>query len=259
MPRTQPNEDQAIVLHKTGPQRGRHWKSFKKVEEHAKAIEEAQAIVRKTTSEQILLIGQKLAEAQKRLARFGEGTFIRWCELRLKLRKTTVYKWLRVADRFGDRPQCVQSIAPSALYVLSEPSAPAEARRKAIKQAERGEVVSHKDARRLIAASPASKSPAPSKRTYDDLQDEMRFCWLRLVELRTKAKLEDLRLFHVWRRDNPAAWLDPIDGFVGLEYVRPPDDEGEDANYINPSDRARERTLGCAADRARWAKLRMID
>ena len=96
-------------------------KTFKQVEYETKAIKSAlgrlniaTGIFEKSRTQVALEVGAALTTAQAKLSRYGEGVFIRWIRNRLKLKKTTAYKRLRLHEYFKDCPQCVQSIDVSA-------------------------------------------------------------------------------------------------------------------------------------------------
>lgn len=184
----------------------KRWKSFQLVEEEAKSIEAAQSAMRKTTSDHVLLIGQQLKLANDKLARFGEGTFLKWCAIRLELKKTTTYKWMRVADAFRDCPQCVQSIEPSALYLLSATTTPPKARRKAIQIATEGGVVKLAQAKDLVGLFRNRNSPGERKRNSEAF-DEMKRCWKRLMQLWGEVSDAERYKFNQWRSSNSAARL----------------------------------------------------
>ena len=107
-------------------------KTFLKVETEAQEVDvalgrfnSATAIFEKSKTQTALEVGAVLTAAQKKLSKYGEGVFIRWIQERLKLKKTTAYKWVRLHEFFGDCPQCVQLIDVSGLYILANDSSPA--------------------------------------------------------------------------------------------------------------------------------------
>ena len=87
-----------ILPMKTKRNRGRGTKgeklstTFERVEDQAIAIDKARDRLNRVTSECVFSMGQNLREAQERLAKNGDGTFVKWCNQRLKLGKTTAYK-----------------------------------------------------------------------------------------------------------------------------------------------------------------------
>ena len=58
---------------------------------------------------------------------------------------------MNVALRFADIPQ-IADFAPSALYLLSAPSTPDEARQEAISRPEAGERISYSEAKKIVTA-----------------------------------------------------------------------------------------------------------
>lgn len=140
-----------------------HSKTFNKVENEAVAIDEAMgrlnnatAIFEKSNTQVALEVGAILATAQAKLSKYGEGVFIRWIQerLRLRLKKTTAYKWLRLHERLGDCPQCVQTIDVSALYILTQDSGPAYsgALKDSLALAEKGKRVTRQTVIRILQA-----------------------------------------------------------------------------------------------------------
>ena len=136
-----------------------HSKTFHKVESEALAIDEAMgrlnnatAIFEKSNTQVALEVGAVLATAQAKLSKYGEGVFIRWIKVRLRFAKTTAYKWLRLHERLGDCPQCVQTIDVSALYILTQDSGPAYsgALKDSLALAEKGKRVTRQTVIRIL-------------------------------------------------------------------------------------------------------------
>lgn len=187
-------------------QRPKRSKTFRLVEDLRQPIKAALDNLFRVNSNAVFTVGKLLIEAQRRFANHGDGVFLRWCREEFKLKKTQVYKWIRVADRFADCPQCVQSIAKSALYLLSEAATPAQARNKAIEIAEKGGSVSHSDAKRLVTAAWEGKSKPKDKKKPTYIE-EMKLCWMRLAELYARANEDEVRRFDEWRGTSPKAKL----------------------------------------------------
>ena len=136
-------------------------KTFKRVECEAEAVDaalgrlkSARGIFENSRTHVALEVGAALATAQTKLSRYGVGVFIRWIRDRLKLKRTTAYKWLRLHEYFGDWPQCVQSIDVSALYLLSQDNGPTHrnAREDALRVAGTGKRVSRQVVIRMLQA-----------------------------------------------------------------------------------------------------------
>ena len=117
----------------------------------------------KRAAQQVVEIGQRLAEVK---ARLGHGAFGRWLEAEFDWTDQTARRFMWVAERFGQNQQIVD-FAPSALYLLAAPTVPEGARQEALATAANGQHVSHSTARRIIEdhkpeAAPGRKSTAPS-------------------------------------------------------------------------------------------------
>jgi hypothetical protein len=116
---------------------------------------DARAVVKNRTAEihsltriaaqSIVKIGRKLVEVRSLL----KGRFVSWLQGEFHWSERTAYNFIYVYEKFGDE-QAISNFAPSALYLLSEPSVPAEARKQAVKMAVEGETISHKKAKRLV-------------------------------------------------------------------------------------------------------------
>jgi len=96
-------------------------------------------------------MGQILAEAQERLAGYGTGTFQQWLEEETSLSLTTAYRLINVYKAFEEIQLAKTQIATTALYLLSEPSVPIEARHEALQRAERGEPITRATAQAIVA------------------------------------------------------------------------------------------------------------
>lgn len=107
---------------------------------------EIKALMKRAASD-IIEIGQKLIEVR---ARLGHGFFDGWVKAEFDWTRQTAYRFIHVAERFGDCSNLLQ-MAPSALYLLAAPSTPEAARIEAIDRAEQGETISHAAAREIVA------------------------------------------------------------------------------------------------------------
>lgn len=181
-------------------------KTYKLVEDQALAIQRSREQFSRLKSEHIISVGKLLMEAQSKLSKYGDGVFIKWLKERLHISKTTAYKWIQVADIFGDCPQCVQRIQPSALYKLAQAGLPAGARRKALEAAEKGGTVTLTLANQLIANARGGKSAREKgKKRSDEHMAAMKMTWNCLVRSWKEASDEERREFNNWR-DNVAEW-----------------------------------------------------
>jgi hypothetical protein len=113
---------------------------------------EIQDLVRRT-AENVVQIGAKLAEVKQRL----DGKFIAWLDKEFSWSERTAYNFIAVHQAFGAE-KSIAKIATSALYLLSAPNTPAQARQAAIEMAEAGETVTHKTAKALVEVA---KEAAP--------------------------------------------------------------------------------------------------
>nr|WP_290224067.1 DUF3102 domain-containing protein [Trichocoleus desertorum] len=106
-------------------------------------------------------IGQKLIEVKTRL---GHGHWLQWLGAEFNWTHDTAGNLMRVARSFDQIPK-ISEFAPSALYLLSSPSTPEEARQEAIALAESGERVTHAKAREIVAEhkSPTAKAKPEEK------------------------------------------------------------------------------------------------
>ena len=92
-------------------------------------------------------IGEKLIDVRSKLL---EGNFDAWLRAEFGWTKMTAYRFIRVAEQFGSNNLLLDNAAPSALYLLSEPSTPESIRQEFIKEAEAGKPVKHKDVKSRV-------------------------------------------------------------------------------------------------------------
>lgn len=98
------------------------------------------------TAQTVVKIGCKLAEVKPLL----EGRFCAWLQAEFTWSERAAMNFINVYKTFGGEPS-ISNFAPSALYLLSAPKVPEEARKTAIKIAAGGETVTHKKAKSLIS------------------------------------------------------------------------------------------------------------
>lgn len=101
----------------------------------------------RTCAEGVLHIGRHLIEARDRI---GAGPFAAWVETEFAWTARHAARFMDAAAAFGTSGQIVGRFDASALYVLSAPSAPTQARDFAIDMARDGEYVSHQIAKRIV-------------------------------------------------------------------------------------------------------------
>ena len=117
------------------------------LEETASRIDAAK--VRAVAS--ILEVGKDLAGVQKKLANHGNGVFNKWIEQRCGFTRQSAYRYIGVHDAFGDCNTVLQTCDAKALYRLSSDSCPEAATNKALHLAKKGERITDKKAREIIA------------------------------------------------------------------------------------------------------------
>lgn len=103
------------------------------------------------TALSVLYLGKHLTEARERV---GATAFNGWVEAEFAWKKSSAARFIAVWDRFAhleEKKELVNRFDPSALYVLVERTTPEEARVLAVDQAERGERVTAKGAKEIMA------------------------------------------------------------------------------------------------------------
>jgi len=114
------------------------------------------------TAKNLWAMGEALSAAQKDLASYGTGTFTRWIETETGLGRTTAYRLMNVYRKFDCSNLEQTSFAPSALYLLSEPSIPPVAREEAIHRATQGEAITYQRAQEIVSAHKSRPAPPPA-------------------------------------------------------------------------------------------------
>jgi len=100
----------------------------------------------KQTLESIIAVGQKLLEVKERLV---HGQWMDWLDAEFGWTDRTALNYMRVATHFETETISDLDIAASALYLLTAPSTPQEARQEAISRAQAGEKITPASAREL--------------------------------------------------------------------------------------------------------------
>ncbi len=120
---------------------------------------EIKALLKKT-AQSIVEIGQKLTEVKQKI---GHGKFGSWLNSEFNWSVSAANKFMQVSKEFKFINFTNLEIAPSALYKLAAPSAPAAARKEAIMRAEKGEYVTYTTAKKLIQKyKPSTKTAVTS-------------------------------------------------------------------------------------------------
>lgn len=123
---------------------------------------EIKALMKRAASD-IIEIGQKLIEVKGRLPR---GHFDGWIKLELGIGRSTAYRFIQVAETFGNSSQ-IGTIAPSAIQLLAENDIPAAAREEALERAEAGEPITHSLAREIVNSHKEPAEPADDPLWWD--------------------------------------------------------------------------------------------
>jgi Protein of unknown function (DUF3102) len=100
----------------------------------------------RATAQTALEIGQKLIEVKRHL---GHGQWGGWLESEFGWSQDTAARHIQIAQRMPDIPQ-IAEFDVSALYVLSAPSTPPEARESAIALAQSGQPITHAKAQAIV-------------------------------------------------------------------------------------------------------------
>ena len=105
-------------------------------------------------------IGQKLADVRSRL-RPRQFTF--WLQTEFQLSRRTAYNYINVFESFPIRANFAQiNIATSALYLLAAPSTSEEARQDALERANKGENITHTEAKAIRTRHKNAVAPKSS-------------------------------------------------------------------------------------------------
>ncbi|MBW4420744.1 MAG: DUF3102 domain-containing protein [Myxacorys californica WJT36-NPBG1] len=117
---------------------------------------EIKSLIRRSAQDTIE-IGQKLLEVKSRL---GHGLFGDWLRTEFDWSERLARQYMLVADKMAKFAN-LDTIAPSALYLLASSSTPDEVKEEFLEQAEAGEPVTHKQVK--IALYSAKSHNAASK------------------------------------------------------------------------------------------------
>lgn len=106
----------------------------------------------KRTARDIIEIGEKLIEVKSRLP---HGEFGKWLEGEFGWADRTAQRFMNVASVFKSDTVSDLDIQTKALYLLAAPSTPEAARSEAIRLAENGQRVTHREAKDLVELAKA--------------------------------------------------------------------------------------------------------
>jgi hypothetical protein len=108
--------------------------------------EQIRGLERKTASS-IVEIGKYLTEAKEQLR---HGQFLQWIDAEFRWRQRTAENYMAVYARCKSANFADLHIDPSALCLIARPSTPEPVRVEAVRRAENGEHVSHREVRALV-------------------------------------------------------------------------------------------------------------
>jgi hypothetical protein len=116
---------------------------------------EIRSLIRRSAQDTIE-IGQKLLEVKSRL---GHGLFGDWLRTEFDWSERLARQYMLVADKMANFAN-LDTIAPSALYLLASSSTPEDVKQEFLEQAEAGEPVTHKQVKSAIYTAKPQKSAA---------------------------------------------------------------------------------------------------
>jgi hypothetical protein len=111
--------------------------------------------IMRRTAQDVIDLGGKLLDVKNRL---DHGQFGEWLRAEFGWSEDTALRFMQTYKAFYQKPH-IAEFAPSALYALSAPSTPEEARQEALKRAESGEKITHRAAKEIVA----KHKPEPEK------------------------------------------------------------------------------------------------
>lgn len=112
------------------------------------------------SAQDIWEIGQRLVEVRSHLK---HGQFEAWLRDEFGWSRRTAYNFMSVYETFQESANFAQiDIATSALYLLAAPSTPQTLREEVLKQAERGEKITHKDLHQRLKSEKYAKGNTTS-------------------------------------------------------------------------------------------------
>lgn len=133
-------------------------------ERRAGEVRDLQSVMRRKNVECVAKIGEILEECQERMASHDRtrGVFQKWVSSELGIDLSAAYRAIRVCNLVRCYVNLTQHIELSAAYAITEKSCPEPAKAEIIKLAERGKIVNHTLAKRIIEKhKPSAEPPAP--------------------------------------------------------------------------------------------------
>jgi hypothetical protein len=191
------------VQHKKVNQQAKKAQPEKKQFDHAAKASQVKAAY-KSSVESLVNTGLILADYQAELKDNRE--FTRFWRDHLHWAKATVYRLADVGKHFAHLPgKTLAYFDLSALYLLATKSMPPALRKKAIKQAESGKFVSHKEVKEWVGKKPTDPA-IPSRNGTIRIDLEMLTTEAKKVKLDPEAFLELLERLRVvvdWQGKKP--------------------------------------------------------
>lgn len=119
----------------------------------------------KRSVEDLIVIGQELTSAKGLL----KGGFHDWIETEFDWSEATAYRFMRVADRFGESCQ-IDRVAPSVLYMLSSPDVSDAVVAEVLDVAATTGKVTVAQAREIIEAAEEDEPEAEAEEATEDAE-----------------------------------------------------------------------------------------
>lgn len=139
-------------------------------------VRDLQATMRRKNVECVAKIGEILVECQERMASHDKtkGIFQRWVDEEFGMPVRSAYKAIQVCKLVRCCANLAQHIELSAAYAITEGTCPEPAKAEIIKLAERGKIVNHTLAKRIIEKhKPQAEQPAPSAYRQEAKEPEL--------------------------------------------------------------------------------------
>lgn len=128
---------------------------------------EVKGLMRQTV-ETLIKTGNILIEVKKRLP---HGQWLNWCESEFGWTSRTAHRMINVAESFSADTLSNLDIATSALYILSAPSTPDEAREEALFLARKGQAITYAGAKELREQHRSKTDIKPKQEIFTEGKD----------------------------------------------------------------------------------------
>lgn len=110
----------------------------------------------------ILEIGETITIAHDQFAKQKTGEFLKWVEFEAGYSKSSAYNYMSAYRVFGNVPNFGR-IEDSALYALAQNNTPENARKEALRLADKGVKITHKQAKAIIKKHKPKVSPGTTE------------------------------------------------------------------------------------------------